>query len=90
MTIKTIEIQGTEQNVRIERLEDAIGRTSAQVFVGNRLVCEVARDEDRDSRYAKARDAAAFIYGRDKRGNPAGTNSMIHEVLTEIERVAGC
>jgi len=90
MTIKTIEIQGTEQNVRIERLEDAIGRTSAQVFVGNRLVCEVACDEDRDSRYAKAAEVAKVVYGTDRKGRPAATNSMVHEVMNEIERVAGC
>jgi hypothetical protein len=30
------------------------------------------------------------VYGTDRHGRPAATNSMVHEVLNEMERVAGC
>jgi hypothetical protein len=30
------------------------------------------------------------VYGTDRRGRAAATNSMVHDVLNEIERVAGC
>jgi hypothetical protein len=52
--------------------------------------CLIARDEDRDRRYAKAAEVARYVYGADRRGRAAATNSMIHDVLNEMERVAGC
>jgi len=85
MFIRSIEIDGVEENVTITHTDHG-----ALVTAGNRVLFEMQRTEDRDSRWAKTLIAAAIILGRDKRGNPAGTNSMIHEVLTEIERVAGC
>ena len=48
------------------------------------------RDEDRDDRYAKAVEVAKVVYGTDRCGRAAATNSMVHDVLNEMERVAGC
>jgi hypothetical protein len=84
MYIRSIEIDGVEENVTIAHTDEG-----ALVTAGNRVLFEMRRDEDRDSRWAKALIAAAAILGRDKKGRPAGTNSMIYEVLNELERVAG-
>lgn len=85
MFIKTIEIEGVDQNVRIERSE-----VGAQIFAGPRLLFEVTKDEPRESRFEKATMAAGFICGRDRRGRVNATNSMLHDVLDAIDRVAGC
>jgi hypothetical protein len=89
MIIKTIEIEGPENIIRIDRCY-ANGEYGARVTVLTDEVCRIAASEDRDSRWAKACTVAARVYGRDKKNRPAATNSMIHEVLTELERVAGC
>ena len=85
MFIKSIVIEGVEENVEIAHTD-----AGALVTAGNRVICEVRRDEDRESRYFKALDVARVVLGTDRRGMPNATNSMIHEVLGEIERVAGC
>ncbi|CAG0972527.1 hypothetical protein PHYC_01327 [Phycisphaerales bacterium] len=85
MFIKSIVIEGVEENVEIARTD-----AGALVTAGNRVLCEMRRDEDREARYAKACEVAKVVMGTDRRGRPAGTNSMIHDVLNEIERVAGC
>lgn len=53
-------------------------------------IAHIARDEDRESRYAKATEVAKVVYGTDRRGRAAATNSMVHDVMNEMERVAGC
>ncbi len=85
MFIRQIEIDGVEENVTVTHTDQG-----ADVTASGRLLFQVGRYEDRESRYAKALIAAGLILGRDRKGQVAGTNSMIHEVLTEIERVAGC
>ncbi len=85
MFIKSIVIEGVEDNVEIARTD-----AGALVTAGNRVICEMGRSEDREARYAKACEVAKVVLGTDRRGRPAGTNSMIHDVLQEIERVAGC
>ena len=35
-------------------------------------------------------EVAKFVYGTDRQGRAAATNSMVHDVLNEMERVAGC
>jgi len=44
----------------------------------------------REDRYAVAWNAAKVICGTTKRGEPNATNSMIHDLLDQIDRVAGC
>ena len=85
MHIRSIEIDGVEENVTLAHTDDGVLATA-----GNRVLFEMKRDEDREARWAKALIAASVILGRDKKGRPAGTSSMIGEVLAEMERVAGC
>ena len=94
MTIKTIVIEGINQDITISRTE-----RGAEVTVAERLsssaehtvcIAHIAREDDRGSRYAKATEVAKYIYGTDRRGRASATNSMIHDVLNEMERVAGC
>ena len=94
MTIKTIVIEGIGQDISIRRTERGAEVTIEQHTrrAGRQDICiaHIARDEDRESRYAKATEVAKVVFGTDRRGRAAATNSMVHEVLTEMERVAGC
>ena len=94
MNIKTIVIEGIDQDISIRRTERGAEVTIEQHTrrAGKQDICiaHIARDENRESRYAKATEVAKVVYGTDRRGRAAATNSMVHEVLTEMERVAGC
>lgn len=85
MFIKQINIEGVEGDVEIIRIENG-----ALVTSGNRILCNVRDDEHRESRFEKASEVAKIVFGTDRKGRPNATNSMIHDVLREIERVAGC
>ena len=85
MFINAIEIEGVVENVRVERTF-----TGARALVNGRVLFEVGKDEPRESRFEKATKAAAFICGRDRQGRVNATNSMLHDVLDAIDRVAGC
>lgn len=84
MKYRTIIIEGDEGDVEIRAAD-----YGAQV-IANDVVAEVARTDSPEERYSVAYNAARVVYGTDRRGRPNATNSMIHEVLSEIERVAGC
>lgn len=91
MTIRTITIDGEAGTVTITRTER--GATAAVTPSAGGKYSIIARfdtDEPRDARYAKALEVAKAMYGSDRRGRVAATNSMVHDVLNEIERVAGC
>ena len=94
MNIKTIVIEGVEQDITIRRTERGAEVTIEQFTrrAGRQDICiaHIARDDDRDARYAKADEVAKVVYGTDRRGRAAATNSMVHDVMNEIERVAGC
>lgn len=94
MNIRTIVIEGIDQDISIRRTERGAEVTIEQHTrrAGRQDICiaHIARDENRESRYAKATEVAKVVYGTDRRGPAAATNSMVHEVLTEMERVAGC
>ena len=94
MNIKTIVIEGHEKDVKISRTERGAEVTIEENtrHAGRQDICiaHIARDEDRDARYAKAVEVAKVVYGTDRRGRAAATNSMVHDVLNEMERVAGC
>ena len=94
MTIKTIVIEGIDQDITIRRTDRGAEVTIEQHTrrAGRQDICiaHIARNEDRESRYAKATEVAKVVYGTDRRGRAAATDSMVHEVLTEMERVAGC
>jgi phosphoribosylamine-glycine ligase len=85
MFIKTIVIEGVDGDVEIAHTD-----AGALVTSGNRVLCEVGKNEPREARYAKAYEVAKVVCGTDRRGRPNATNSMIHDVLNEMERVAGC
>jgi len=84
MFIKQIVIEGVEGHVEIHRTE------RGAVVIANDVELDVDRGDSREERYAVAYNAAKVVCGTTKRGEPNATNSMIHDVLSEIERVAGC
>ncbi len=85
MFIKAMVIEGVEGDVEIARTEEG-----ALVTLGNEILCDFKRDESREQRYAGARVVAKSVCGTTGAGEPHATNSMIHDVLDAIERVAGC
>jgi len=86
MFIKQITIEGIESDVEIIRIDSG----GALVTSGNRILGEVRANEHREARFEKACEVAKVVCGIDRKGRPNATNSMIHDVLNEIERVAGC
>lgn len=74
-------IEGDKGQVEITRTEAGAHVTSGEL---NQVLVEVARDEHPEDRYAKAQEVAAVLYGT-TRGKPNATNSMVHDVLTEID-----
>jgi len=87
MFIKQIVIEGVEGDVEIRRTE------RGAVVIANDVELDVERDDNdgaRAWRYAVAWNAAKVLCGTTKRGEPNATNSMIHDVLDQIDRVAGC
>ncbi|MCC6907039.1 MAG: hypothetical protein IT430_03780 [Phycisphaerales bacterium] len=84
MNIKAIVIEGTNGDVEITRTA-----TGAQATRNHDIIAEVSRGDDREDRYASAVSVARAIYRADRRGGAAATNSMVHAVLDQIERVAG-
>lgn len=85
MTIKSIVIEGMEGDIDISRTT-----TGAHAMLGHVCIAHITREETAESRYAKAKVVAGAIYGTGRKGNVNATNSMIHGVLQEMERVAGC
>jgi len=84
MFIKKIVIEGVEGDLEITRTD-----TGARVLAHD---VEVAIDAtaSRDELWGVAWNAAKVVCGTTKRGEPNATQSMIHDVLREIERVTGC
>lgn len=83
MFIKTIVIEGVEGDVEISRIEGG-----ALVTAGNQVVCDLRCYDAPEERFRKATLTAKAILGIDRHGRVNATNSMIGEVLREIERVA--
>ncbi|MCE7974819.1 MAG: hypothetical protein DYG92_10950 [Leptolyngbya sp. PLA1] len=94
MNIKTIVIEGVEADIKIARTDAgatvSVERFSRSAGRHDQVLAEFGRDESREARYAKACVVAMHVYGTDRRGRPAATNSMVHDVMNEIERIAGC
>jgi len=84
MFIKQITIEGVEGDVEIRHTD------RGAVVIANDVEIEVGRDDSREERFTVAYNAAKVICGATRKGEPNATNSMIHDVLNEIERVAGC
>lgn len=82
MRIKSIVIEGVNADVTLERT------TSGAMAVANHeRICEVHNADDERTLYEAATRVAGLVYGTDRKGRPAATNSMIHEVMDELERV---
>ena len=93
MRISAIEIQGPENAVRVEATDDG-ARVTTERFTRragreDALVAQVGRLDEYHAWLGAAVQVAAVLYGT-TRGRPNATNSMVHEVMTEIDRVAGC
>jgi len=84
MFIKQIVIEGALGDVEIRRTDEGA------IVIANDIEVEVARESSRDDRYFVAWEAAKVLCGATRSDEPNATNSMIHDVLNEIERVAGC
>jgi hypothetical protein len=94
MKIKHIVIEGHEEDITVRATDDgavaSVVRMSRAEGRFDKVVAEFHRDESREARYAKACIVATRVYGTDRQGRPAATNSMVHDVLNEIDRIAGC
>jgi hypothetical protein len=94
MKIKHIVIEGQEEDITVRATDS--GATASVVRMSraegrfDKVIAEFRRDESREERYAKAVEVAKVVYGTDRRGGAAATNSMVHDVLNEMDRVAGC
>ena len=85
MKIKAITIEGHKGDVQIHANDKG-------AFVIHGLLCIAAFDrrEPGEARYPKALEVAKAVFGTDRQGRANATNSMVHEVIDAIERVAGC
>ena len=94
MKIKHIVIEGSEEDITVRATADgaaaSVVRMSRAEGRFDKVIAEFRRDESREARFAKACIVATRVYRTDRQGHPAATNSMVHDVLNEIERIAGC
>jgi len=84
MTIKQMTIHGADGDVEIRDAD-----YGAQILFGQTCI-ELPRHSSDEERWATATATAKAIYGSDRCGRPRCTNSEIHGVRIEIERIAGC
>lgn len=90
MFIRQIVIEGAEGDVEIRRDDGGPEGRPGALVIANGVEQFVGRDDSREQRWGVACNAARVLCGSTRRGEPNATNSMIHDVLNEIERVAGC
>lgn len=91
MRITKITIAAKEGEVRIEAIDGGGVKVVHEVSATRRRLIDVCwSDWGRDALHEVARQAAAAICGTDDAGNPLATGSMVNDLRTEIERVAGC
>ncbi len=101
MFIKQVTIETVSGlDVTITRTES--GATVRHMNLASRtrgtVLCEINRDEPRETRFGKAYYVARVICGEVRDGGPRGsgkmvpnaTNSMVTDICDEIDRVAGC
>ncbi len=90
MKISAIEVQGHDR--RTVRIQTGHEFGTVQVIVGTQ--CKITFTfEDltagrRDESWAKVLELVKLIYGTDKKGRPAATNSMAQDVADLIDRVS--
>lgn len=91
MFIKTIEIEGACGDVEISRTPWGVvvltkDHGQRHAF---RSKMEVSREATKEARRTAAVEAAKTLLGVGKDGVPFATNSMIDDILREIDRVIG-
>ena len=84
MFIKQIIIEGVDGDVAITRMECGSGA----IVSANDVDVLVTRNASRKDLFEVAYNAARIICGETDEGEPNATNSMIHDVMREIERIA--
>jgi len=93
MQIKKTVIDGAN-NAEITIAATVDGATIAVRYPGAGMIegctIEFARNDEPERRWEIATTVAGFVYGVTRRGGVCATNSMVHELKTEIERVAVC
>ncbi len=94
MFIRAIVIEGVDGDVKVTHTDEgatvSVERFSRRQGKHDVEIARIDRRESREAIYAKTYEVAKVVMGTDRQGRPLGTNSMIHEVMSEIERVAGC
>lgn len=85
MIIKAIVIEGENGDVTVQRVSGGAVATT-----GGEEIARFAASDPHEARYAAATRVAAAVYGRGRGGRVAATNSMVHDVLAQLDRVAGC
>jgi hypothetical protein len=92
--IKALIIEGVDGDVDIVRTDSGAHATVKRFTQARRhhdhIVADLRREDAGDVRYAKAAEVAKHIYGINGQGRADAADWMIHEVMTEMERVAGC
>ncbi|MBX3387688.1 MAG: hypothetical protein KF768_14055 [Phycisphaeraceae bacterium] len=87
MQITAMTIKGPEGTIEITRTSN--GGANITRADDHRLIACVEPTATRESDFYDAQFAAAALYGTDRKGRVNATNSMVHEVLDLIDRVAG-
>ena len=93
MRISAIEIQGPAGEVRVSATGDGAQvtreRFTRRAGLEQVVVAKVGQPDEHHAWLGAAVQAAAVLYGTTD-GEPNATNSMVHDVMNEIDRVAGC
>lgn len=82
-----IELERTEGGVRVTHHYSTAGRFGAKVkkqFLG-----EMRGSERREERFRFAMQVATLVYGRHAHGGPNATNSMVHDIFSQLDAIAG-
>lgn len=88
MKINAIEIDGSAGTIRIQAIGADAVRVSATAEGRTAEIATVYAGDDEDGRKAKMMEIARAVYGTDRNGRVAATNSMVWEVAQAIEQVA--
>lgn len=105
MFIKSITIEGVDGDIEMVHVNETPSGRGTGVLVmeltestdrelrkrrGNRTICMMECKQDDETQFAAAREATKAICGVDAKGRENATNSMIHDIWREMQRVAGC
>jgi len=80
-----IEILRTAEGAQVVHVIDQPGVCMQRETLGF-----MRANDSSETRYALATKVAGVICGRTKQGEVNATNSMVHDFMNEIERLAGC